>query len=78
MREDGAAFDRFIITLDQSMNMGDAPSEGPAESGRASATARNMDSVPEKYLTIRPHVDPCVGCGGIGPVWCHALCGIPG
>ena len=39
MREDGAAFDRLIITLDQSMNMGDAASEGPAESGRAPATA---------------------------------------
>ncbi len=33
MREDRAAFDRLIITLDQSMNTGDAASEGPAESG---------------------------------------------
>lgn len=39
MREDGAAFDRLIITSDQSMSMGDAASEGPAESGRAPATA---------------------------------------
>ena len=39
MREDGAAFDRLIITSDQSMNIGDAASEGPAESGRAPATA---------------------------------------
>ncbi len=39
MREDGAAFDRLIITSDQSMGIGDAASEGPAESDRAPATA---------------------------------------
>jgi hypothetical protein len=48
MREDGAGLDWLIITLDPLMNIGDAMSGGPVESGRASATARNMDSVPEK------------------------------
>ena len=45
MREDGAAFDRLIITSDQSMNISDAASEGPAESGRAPATANQKPNL---------------------------------
>jgi hypothetical protein len=54
MRKDGAAFDRLIITLDQSMNMGDVASEGPGESDRAPATA-SKKAAHERERQIRTH-----------------------